>query len=70
MNNPKVPNPTPEGSITAGISNPGQVAVDKKGRLDDQVRQPGPQFPALFMQPIKVDADLLCCGEVYTNSCH
>lgn len=44
MNNPKVPNPTPEGSMTAGISSPGQVAVDKKGTLDDQLRQPGPQI--------------------------
>lgn len=33
MYNPKVPNPTPEGSITTGISNPGQLAVDKKGTL-------------------------------------
>lgn len=33
MYNPKTPNPSPEGSITDGISNPGQVAVDKKGTL-------------------------------------
>lgn len=33
MYNPKIPNPTPEGSITTGISNPGQIAVDKKGTL-------------------------------------
>ena len=55
--------------MTAGISSPGQVAVDKKGTLDDQLGSLGHRFPALFM-PIKVDADLLCCGEVYTNSCH
>ena len=33
MYNPKVPNPTPEGSITTGINNPGELAVDKKGTL-------------------------------------
>lgn len=33
MYNPKIPNPTPEGSITTGIDYPFGVAVDKKGTL-------------------------------------
>jgi serine/threonine-protein kinase len=33
MYNPKTPNPTPEGSITDGVTYPFGVAVDKKGNL-------------------------------------